>query len=108
MIFRKFFSGPTPSSVSPCRYHASGSRLAIPYRAYGAILFGGALLPLSYWSFNQHVNASHSQFMAIGMSAAILLLAVTVFGIAEWLRYSQLMSCPACERRTWLGVSWAS
>ena len=22
-----------------------------------------------------------------------------------WLRYSQLMSCPACERRTWLGVS---
>jgi len=24
-----------------------------------------------------------------------------------WLRYSQLMTCPACERRTWLGVSWA-
>lgn len=23
-----------------------------------------------------------------------------------WLRYSQLMTCPACERRTWLGVSW--
>jgi len=23
-----------------------------------------------------------------------------------WLPYSQLMSCPACERRTWLGVSF--
>ena len=23
-----------------------------------------------------------------------------------WLRYSQYMACPACERRTWLGVSW--
>lgn len=25
-----------------------------------------------------------------------------------WLRYSNLMTCPACERRTWLGVSWFS
>ena len=25
-----------------------------------------------------------------------------------WLRYSQYMSCPACERRTWLGVAWFS
>jgi hypothetical protein len=25
-----------------------------------------------------------------------------------WLRYSQWMSCPACERRTWLGVGWFS
>jgi hypothetical protein len=23
-----------------------------------------------------------------------------------WLRHSQYMSCPACERRTWLGVAW--
>ena len=23
-----------------------------------------------------------------------------------WLRYSQYMSCPACDRRTWLGVAW--
>ena len=23
-----------------------------------------------------------------------------------WLRYSQYMSCPACERRTWLGAGW--
>ncbi len=25
-----------------------------------------------------------------------------------WLRYSQWMSCPACERRTWLSVAWFS
>jgi hypothetical protein len=25
-----------------------------------------------------------------------------------WLRYSQYMVCPACERRTWLGVAWFS
>jgi hypothetical protein len=23
-----------------------------------------------------------------------------------WLRCSRFMSCPACERRTWLGVAW--
>jgi hypothetical protein len=25
-----------------------------------------------------------------------------------WLRSSRWMSCPACERRTWLGVAWFS
>jgi hypothetical protein len=25
-----------------------------------------------------------------------------------WLRYSRYMSCPACERRTWLSVAWLS
>ena len=29
------------------------------------------------------------------------------FGLwVPWLRYSQHMSCPACDARTWLGVSW--
>ena len=23
-----------------------------------------------------------------------------------WQRYSRFMSCPACDRRTWLGVAW--
>ena len=23
-----------------------------------------------------------------------------------WARYSNLMSCPACDRRTWLAVAW--
>ena len=31
------------------------------------------------------------------------------FGLwIPWLRYSQLMSCPACQRRTWLQVSFFS
>jgi hypothetical protein len=25
-----------------------------------------------------------------------------------WMRYSRYMSCPACERRTWLSVAWFS
>ncbi len=24
-----------------------------------------------------------------------------------WQRFSNLMLCPACDRRTWLGVSWS-
>jgi hypothetical protein len=23
-----------------------------------------------------------------------------------WMRYSRFMSCPACDRRTWLAVNW--
>lgn len=25
-----------------------------------------------------------------------------------WQRYSNLMSCPACEERTWMGVTWST
>ena len=25
---------------------------------------------------------------------------------APWLRYSRFIACPACDRRTWLRVSW--
>jgi uncharacterized membrane protein len=93
--------------------HASGSRLAIPYRAYGALLFGGALLPLSYWSFNKYANQVHSAWMAIGMSTAILFLAVAVFAVAEWLPYLHLErgNLPAAQRldkirrRQWLPLS---
>jgi hypothetical protein len=28
--------------------------------------------------------------------------------LIPWLRYSRLMSCPACERRTWLDVQFFS
>lgn len=71
--------------------HARGSKLAIPYRAYGALLFGGTLLPVSYWQFhdNRWIHQS-SPLAVIGMSAAILLLAVVIFGLAEWLRYRSL------------------
>lgn len=70
--------------------HARGSRLAIPYRAYGALLFGGTLLPLSYWHFHHHTWNNTSPEAVLGMSAAILVLAVVIFGLAEWLRYRHL------------------
>ncbi len=71
--------------------HARGSKLAIPYRAYGALLFGGTLLPISYWQFhdNRWIDQS-SQAAVLGMSAAILMLAVVIFGLVEWLRYRSL------------------
>ena len=25
-----------------------------------------------------------------------------------WLRYSRFISCPACDRRTWLAVNWSA
>ena len=70
--------------------HARGSRLAIPYRAYGVLLFGGALLPISYWQFNEWTWSADSPSSVIGMTAAILTLSVGIFGIAEWLRYRHL------------------
>jgi uncharacterized membrane protein len=71
--------------------HVSGSKLAIPYRAYGALLVSGALIPMSYWSFNEyHWNNHVSPFAVIGMSAAILMLAAAIFCLAEWLRYRHL------------------
>jgi uncharacterized membrane protein len=35
--------------------HAAGSRFAIPYRYYGSLLVGGALVPLSFYDLNQHL-----------------------------------------------------
>ena len=37
--------------------HRDGSPMAIPYRFYGAALIAGALVPLSYYGFNKHVDA---------------------------------------------------
>jgi uncharacterized membrane protein len=71
--------------------HARGSKLAIPYRAYGALLFGGTLLPMSYWQFHDNRWYQHASLIAvIGMSAAILMLTAVIFSLAEWLRYRTL------------------
>ncbi|HET6838002.1 MAG TPA: DUF2157 domain-containing protein [Gemmatimonadales bacterium] len=35
--------------------HAVGSRFAIPYRRYGALLVGGVLAPLSFYDLNKHL-----------------------------------------------------
>jgi hypothetical protein len=72
--------------------HARGSYMAIPFRAYGTLLFGGALVLLSYFDFNFHRDfwAAHSSNVILSMTAATLLLATIVFGLAEWLRYRYL------------------
>src|SRR5207253_5813858 len=73
-------------------------------------------IPLSYWSFNKYANQVHSAWTAIGMSTAILFLAVAVFGVAEWLRYVHLErgNLPAARRlddirrRQWLPLALAA
>jgi uncharacterized membrane protein len=71
--------------------HPRGSKLAIPYRLYGALLFGGTLLPMSYWKFHDNRWYQHASLIAvIGMSAAILMLTAVIFSLAEWLRYRTL------------------
>lgn len=37
----------------------------------------------------------------------LALLHVPFFLWVPWLRYSRFIACPACERRTWVGVNWA-
>ena len=60
--------------------HARGSKLAIPYRSYGALLFGGTLVPMSYPQFHDNRWANQSPPLAvIGMSVAIMMLAVVIF-----------------------------
>lgn len=70
--------------------HPRGSPLAVPYRACGALLFGGVLLPMSFWEFNRWVDPDQSTTAVLGMTAAIIALAAAAFSIAEWLRYHYL------------------
>src|SRR5690349_5542540 len=56
--------------------HPLGSRFAIPYRYYGALLVGGTLIPLSFFQLNQELSG---KFLGrVGPSA---LLAVMAFAI---------------------------
>jgi len=36
--------------------HTEGSRFAVPYRYYGSLLVGGALVPLSFYSLGKHLG----------------------------------------------------
>jgi uncharacterized membrane protein len=56
--------------------HATGSRFAIPYRYYGSLLVGGALVPLSFLSLHKHL--ADGRFIAVAPS---LLLATSAVGI---------------------------
>ena len=56
--------------------HAAGSRFAIPYRYYGSLLVGGALVPLSFFDLHNFVGG-HDLRM-IGPSTLLSVAAVIV------------------------------
>jgi uncharacterized membrane protein len=56
--------------------HSAGSRMAIPYRYYGSLLVGGALVPLSFFGLNRYLIGD--SFRLAGPPA---LLAVVAFGV---------------------------
>jgi uncharacterized membrane protein len=93
--------------------HRQGSPLAIPYRAYGALLFGGVLIPMSFWNFNEWTHVGESAWGVAAMSAAILVIAAATFSLAEWLRYRYLeqgerdlaQRIDEIRRRQWLPLA---
>lgn len=60
--------------VAAC--HQVGSRFAIPYRYYGSLLIGGALVPLSFYDFNRHLMPEWRSLVAPPAVLALLALAV--------------------------------
>ena len=64
--------------------HAVGSRFAIPYRYYGALMVGGVLVPLSFYDLNKHLvgplasRVAPSAVLAVVALAAVLLMHRTI------------------------------
>ncbi len=56
--------------------HMAGSRFAIPYRYYGSLLVGGALVPLSFYDLNKHLVGEWAGL--VGPPALLGLLALAV------------------------------
>ena len=72
--------------------HPRENRLAIPFRFCGALLFGGALIPLSYFDFhrllwNGPFWGDQSEFAPIGAAVVISVWAGLALAISEGLRY---------------------
>lgn len=62
--------------VAEC--HSEESTLAIPYRFYGSLLTVGALIPLSYYSYQQRLHLGES---ATGMLIETALVVVLALGV---------------------------
>jgi uncharacterized membrane protein len=60
--------------VAEC--HAAGSRFAIPYRYYGSLLVGGALVPLSFLDLHKHIGRS-----SLALATPSVLLAIVALGV---------------------------
>ncbi|WP_254512980.1 DUF2157 domain-containing protein [Anatilimnocola floriformis] len=66
--------------------HPPRSPLSIPYRVLGVILYGGALLPLSFTWFNDWYKSSHVLLMTLVIAASTGL----VLAAAEFVRFRLL------------------
>jgi uncharacterized membrane protein len=62
--------------VAEC--HAAVSRFAIPYRYYGSLLVGGALVPLSFYDLNKHLVGDWAGLVGPPTLLAVLALALVL------------------------------
>jgi hypothetical protein len=72
--------------------HPRGNRLAIPFRFYGALMLAGALIPLSYFAFNQSMQSWHpwredSHWSSLGAAIVISVWAGLALALCEGLRF---------------------
>ena len=58
--------------------HAAGSRFAVPYRYYGSLLVGGALVPLSFYDLNKHMVGDWASRVGPPVLLALLALAAVL------------------------------
>ena len=58
--------------------HKPGSRFAIPYRYYGCLLVGGALVPLSFYRVHRYLPGSTLELVGPPAVIAILALAIVL------------------------------
>src|SRR5207244_11563109 len=64
--------------------HRPGSPFAIPYRLRGTLMVGGALVPLSFYQFNQDLLRHDPQRSGLVQTLALVLLAVLTLA-TTWL-----------------------
>jgi hypothetical protein len=58
--------------------HRRGSRMAIPYRLYGTLMVGGALIPPSFYGFHKELRRSWMYGSAAPTMAMLVLFLVAV------------------------------
>lgn len=85
--------------------HQPGSLMAIPYRLWGTLLAGGALIPLSFYEFNNNLLRPGPLLGGFVQTLSISVLALVVI-LASWLvRRNTLpfgQSVAELIRRQWL------
>jgi hypothetical protein len=99
---RALFSPATPGPASPSRANGkeslySASDISDAPESPGARQWGTVVLDCSSCGAQRRVSWLEFTWRQLPF-----------WLWTPWSRYSQLMSCPACQRRTWVGVSFFS